>query len=86
MQSRRHAHLTCTSGACEYMIAKQMNMANLEYHMHIVLYFRVLIRSSFGAVCEHRYMDIYVHTESLLTANKKIDDKGNPLSDFITLR
>jgi hypothetical protein len=29
--------LTCIYGACEYMIAKPMNMHNLEYHMHHVL-------------------------------------------------
>jgi hypothetical protein len=44
--------ITCTY-ACECMIAKSMNMANLGYHMHLVLYFRVLIRSSFGRVCKH---------------------------------
>jgi hypothetical protein len=43
-----------------------MNMANLGYHIHLVLYFGVLIRSSFGAVSEH------IYTESLLTANKSI--------------
>jgi hypothetical protein len=42
-----------------------MNMTILGYYMHHVVYFGVLIRSSFGGVCEH--------TESLLTANKKID-------------
>jgi hypothetical protein len=51
------------------MIAKQMNTANLGYHMHLVLYFGVLIRSNFGGVCEH----MYIHTETLLTANTKVD-------------
>jgi hypothetical protein len=55
--------------ACECMVAKPMSMANLRYNMHIVLYFGVLIWSSFGGVSEHRN----TYTESLLTANKKID-------------
>jgi hypothetical protein len=74
-QSQRHARLTSIYGACACMIAKQINMANLGYHILIVLYFGDLIRSSFGGLCEHRYIhtSIYVHTDSLLTANKKID-------------
>jgi hypothetical protein len=60
---------------CECMIAKPMNIATLGYHMHLVLYFGVLIRSSFGGVGEHIYIDTYIYRyiQSLLTANKKID-------------
>jgi hypothetical protein len=61
-------------GAYACMIANPMNTADPGYHTHVVLYFEVLIRSSFGGVCEHRYIHIYVHTESLITANKKIDN------------
>jgi hypothetical protein len=38
--------------------------------MHLVLYLRVLIRSSFGGV--RAQINIYIGTESQLMANKKI--------------
>jgi hypothetical protein len=50
MQIRRHARLTCIYSACECMIAKLMYIDNLDGHMYHVLYFGVLIRSSFGGV------------------------------------
>jgi hypothetical protein len=53
--NRSHVHNQCTR-ACECMIAKPMNMANIGYYVHFVLYFGVLIRSSFGGVCEHMYI------------------------------
>jgi hypothetical protein len=42
------------------MIATPQNRDNLGSHMHLVLYFGVLIRSSFGGVCEHRYIRVSV--------------------------
>jgi hypothetical protein len=65
--------ITTHTRACECMIAKPMNMDNLGYHMHLVLYFGVLIRSSVGRVSLHTY----IHTESLRTANKKMDYRRN---------
>jgi hypothetical protein len=38
------------TGTVECMIAQPMKIDNLGYHMHLVLYFGVLIRSIFGGV------------------------------------
>jgi hypothetical protein len=48
-----HAHLTCIYNACEGMIAKSMNLGNVIYHMHLVRYVGILIRSSFGGIGVH---------------------------------
>jgi hypothetical protein len=59
-----HAHLTYIYDACKCMIAKQIHLGNLGYHMHLVQYFGVLIRSSFEVVSKHIY--IYRYNQSLL--------------------
>jgi hypothetical protein len=61
--------------ACEFMIAKPMNINHRDSHMYHVLYFGVLIWSSFGGVTVYRDIDTYIdtYTEPELTANKKID-------------
>jgi hypothetical protein len=56
MQIRRHARLACIYGACECMIAKPMNIDHLDSTIYHVLYFGVLIWSSFGGVTLYRYI------------------------------
>jgi hypothetical protein len=55
------ARLSCIYGARDCMLAKAMNLGNLGYYMHLVLYFVDLIRSSFGGVSEHKYIYIYIY-------------------------
>jgi hypothetical protein len=52
-QSLHYARLACIYCAYEWMIANPLHMANLGYHMHLVLYFGALIRCRFGGVCKH---------------------------------
>jgi hypothetical protein len=59
---RLHVRLTCDSAGREYMFVTAQNMDNVRCYIHQFHYVGVLIRSSFGGVCEH--------VDSLLTANK----------------
>jgi hypothetical protein len=60
-----HAYLTCIYDACKWKIAKKMNLGNVGYYMHLVLYFGVIIRSSFGGVSEHKYIYRYIQSHSV---------------------
>jgi hypothetical protein len=48
----------CIYAGCEYMIASPMNIANLRYHMYIVLYFGVLIEP----LDLEEFANIYIYT------------------------
>jgi hypothetical protein len=63
-----HARWTCIYGACECVIVKPMNINHLDSHMYHVLYFGVLICSSFGGVRSHvrTYVRIHTYRVSLL--------------------
>jgi hypothetical protein len=58
--------LTCINAVCEYMIATPVNIDNVRCHMHLVLSVVVLIRRSFGGVCDRTHIDTYRVTPRII--------------------